>query len=122
MERTSMLNLYLQKSANLYKLLTTIPPGTERVEFIEKVNELLDERELLVEQLKKEGFKYDENDSTHKTLFELDQGIQKRLGLVLDGIKKDLISLQNSKKNEQHYIDPYEKIRNLEGRYYDGKK
>ena len=113
MERTSMLNLYLQKSANLYKLLTTIPPGTERVEFIEKVNELLDERELLVEQLKKEGFKYDENDSTHKTLFELDQGIQKRLGLVLDGIKKDLISLQNSKKNEQHYIDPYEKIRNL---------
>lgn len=117
-----MFNEYLQKSAQLFKHLTIIPEGENRTEYVEKINQLLDERGELVINLKKTGFKFNPEDKTHNTLFELDKGIQERLALVMDAVKNDIKDLQNTKKNERHYIDPYENLRILEGRYYDGKK
>lgn len=117
-----MLKDYLQKSAQLYKHLTDIPDGEDRTDYIEKINIFLDERAELVLQLQKANFQYEDLNKTHKTLFELDKGIQERLTLVMDAVKNDIKELQNTKKNERHYIDPYEDLRTLEGRYYDGKK
>jgi flagellar protein FliT len=117
-----MLNEYLQKSAQLFKHLTKIPDDESRTEYIEKINQLLDERGELVANLQKTGFTFNQEDHTHNTLYELDKGIQERLALVMDTIKNDIRDLQNTKKNERHYIDPYENLRILEGRYYDGRK
>ncbi|MFP3919903.1 flagellar protein FliT [Lysinibacillus telephonicus] len=112
----------LQVSAKLFKHLTTIPNGNERTTFIEEINNLLDERGQLVEQLKLEGFHYDESIKTHVTLFELDKGIQERLNLVLNEVKTDIKNLNNSKKHEMQYINPYSSVRVMDGRYYDKKK
>ena len=117
-----MLNNYLQKSAQLYKHLTSIPDDEKRTEYIEKINQLLDERGELVIKLQESNFQFDDTIKTHKILFELDKGIQERLILVMDAVKDDIKELQNTKKHERQYIDPYENLRALEGRYYDGKK
>jgi flagellar protein FliT len=53
-----MLNKYLQKSAQLFKHLTIIPEGENRTEYVEKINQLLDERGELVKNLQKTGFKF----------------------------------------------------------------
>lgn len=115
-------NQMLQVSAKLYKHLTTIPSGEERTSFIEEINKLLDERGKLVEQLKVESFQYDESNKTHTTLFELDKGIRERLNLVFEDVKSDLKNLNNSKKHEIQYINPYSSVRVMDGRYYDKKK
>ncbi|MEO4054189.1 flagellar protein FliT [Solibacillus sp. CAU 1738] len=117
-----ILTNYLQTSAQLFKYLTQIPTGEERTEYINKINEYLDERGKLVDQLKQFNFKYNETIKMHQTLFELDKGIQERLAIVMEVVKEDIKELQNTKKHEQQYIDPYESLRILEGRYYDGKK
>lgn len=117
-----LLTSYMQISAQLYKYLTQIPTGEERTDYTNKINDYLDDRGKLVDQIKQFNFKYDETNKTHQTLFELDKGIQERLSKVLDVVKEDIKELNNSKKHEQHYIDPYESLRTLEGRYYDGKK
>jgi flagellar protein FliT len=117
-----MVNDYLQISAQLYKHLTTVPVGEERSEYIKKINDLLDQRGEAINALQQSDFKYDENNNIHQTLFELDKGIQLRLKLVMDEVKNDIKELNNTKKNERHYIDPYEDLRTIEGRYYDGKK
>ena len=118
----NILTDYLQKSAQLFKFLTQMPTGQERTKYIKTINEYLDERGKQVEQLKEINFQYDETNKTHQTLLELDKGIQERLALVMEAVKEDIKNLQNAKKHEQQYIDPYESLRILEGRYYDGKK
>ena len=115
-------NDFLQVSAKLYKHLTELPSGDERTEYINIINQLLDQRGVMVGKLKDENFQYNSEDATHKMLFELDKGIRERLDLVLSEVKNDIKDLYNAKKNELHYIDPYEKLRNLDGRYFDGKK
>lgn len=113
---------FLQVSAQLYKHLTVIPDSEDRTEYIKKINELLDMREVSVNGLKQAGFEYNLSNKSHVTVFELDKGIRERLEHLYSSIKEDLRDLQNSKKHEKQYIDPFESIRSLEGRYYDGKK
>lgn len=116
------LNLLLQKSANLFKLLTVLPEEVYRDEYIEDIHKLLDEREENIQSLKQKGFKYDENNSQHKLLYELDLGIRERLNKFLDEIKADIKEIQLAKQKEIQYISPYQELINREGRYYDGKK
>lgn len=116
------LNLLLQKSANLFKLLTVFPEEIHRDDYIEEIHKLLDEREEIVLALKKDGFKYDQNNSQHKLLYELDLGIRERLNIFMDKIKTDIKELQLAKQKEMQYISPYQELMNREGRYYDGKK
>lgn len=116
------LNNYLQISAQLYKHLIEIPDGEERTRYIEKINSLLDKRGGFVVQLKQSNFQFDQTNKTHNIIFELDKGIQKRLSLVMEAVKEDIKDIQNTKKHELQYIDPYESLRTVEGRYYDGKK
>lgn len=118
----AVLNDYMQISAQLYKHLATIAPAEERLEYIEKINEMLDKRGELVEQLKSSGFEYNPEERTHQTLFELDKGIRERLDSVMSAIKTDIKDLNNTKKHESQYIDPYKDVRLVEGRYFDNKK
>ena len=58
----------------------------------------------------------------HMTLFELDKGIREKLDIIMQSIKDDIKDVQKSKKVERQYIDPYGDVRQLNSRYYDGKK
>lgn len=112
----------LQVSARLYELLGTPPKDDNRETYIEKVNELLDQRGLEIDKLQQLGFTMDTVDNSHTLMAELDKGIIGRLNSLMDDIKKDMKNLQISKKNEQQYMNPYSDVRVMDGMYYDKKK
>lgn len=119
MDRTKDL---LQVSAKLYQLLTSVPKGEERGQYIDNINNLLDERGKIIESLQNENIQLNQELKSHAMLIELDQGIRERLEIVMDVIKKDMKNLQNAKKNEQQYMNPYSSVRVMDGMYYDKKQ
>ena len=112
----------LQTSAQLFALLGNTPKVEERDQFIETIHQKLAERQIAVDELVAVGFVFDESDKMHVTLQELDKGIQERLQNVLKLIKQDLKSVQNAKKNEKQYLNPYSDVQVMDGMYYDKKK
>lgn len=119
---TNEIQALLQISASLYAQLGEIPAGDVRDEYIEELNTKLDTRSQVIEQLLKDGFEYNSAEKSHVMLFELDKGIKERLQNVMIDIKKDLKELQNAKKNEQQYMNPYGHVQTMDGMYYDKKK
>ncbi|KOY82381.1 flagellar protein FliT [Lysinibacillus sp. FSL H8-0500] len=111
----------LQVSANLYKVLGDMPTSEGRDGYIERIHYLLDTRETIIEALMQTNFRFDEQDRTHCTLRELDNGIKERLVTVMSSIKQDLANLQKAKKKESQYYNPYSEVRTLDGMYYDKK-
>jgi flagellar protein FliT len=112
----------LQISAKLYQHLTNLPTDEQRDEYIEKIHVLLDERGLLIEKLQQGGFQVDLENKSHRMLVELDKGIRERLKKVMKLIQEDLKGIQNAKKNEQQYMNPYASVQVMDGRYFDNKK
>ena len=113
---------YLQFSTDLYAKLEKFPLEDERETFIEDVFRDLDQLEVLASELKNSGFVYDSTNREHNVLFELDRGIRERLKTLLNVIKMDLKDLQNAKKNEVQYANPYGHVQSMDGMYYDKKK
>lgn len=116
------INDLLQLSANLYKMLGEIPHSLERDDFIKNINDMLDKRGELIKDLQQAGFKYDDQNRIHHTLYELDKGIKERLVTVMNAVKVDMNNLQKTKKNEDRYFNPYANVRVMDGMYYDKKK
>jgi flagellar protein FliT len=116
-----LINQLLQVSANLFKLLGDIPKGEDRDEYIDNINNMLDKRGKIIEDLVQEGFHFDEQNRTHRTLLELDNGIKERLAVVMSAVKQDMANLQKTKKSEQQYFNPYSNVRVMDGMYYDKK-
>lgn len=112
----------LQISAKLFQHLTDIPKGEERESYIERINVLLDKRGAYILALKASGFNIDPDNRTHQTLAELDKGIRERLDKVMTTVKEDMKELNNAKKHEQQYINPYSNVSTMDGRYFDNKK
>jgi len=112
----------LQTSANLFKHLGNIPKGEERDDYIIVINNMLDKRGTIMENLMKEGFRFDNQNRIHRTLLELDNGIKERLAVVMNTVKQDMANLQKTKKSEQQYYNPYSNVRVMDGMYYDKKK
>lgn len=112
----------LQISAKLLKHLNEIPKGEERSAYIEETNRMLDERGALIEKLRQEGFVMNINNKIHNTLSQLNKGILDRLDELMKLVKQDMKDLQNSKKNEKQYMNPYSSVQVMDGMYYDKKK
>ena len=99
----------LATSAQLYEHLTVIPDGDERDQYIEKIDEFLEKRgQLLEEVMSSNNVSLDGHQLTPH-LIKLDAGIQGRLKKVME-------------KSEQVYLNPYSNVSSVDGRYYDGKK
>lgn len=111
----------LQISAKLFQHLTDFPEEEKRDDYIDKINHLLDERGILMEQMQREHFVLELENKSHRMLVELDNGIRERLNNVMKVIQNDLKELQNAKKHEQQYMNPYASVQVMDGRYYDKK-
>lgn len=112
----------LQSSAQLFAFLGNVPNAEERDEYIQEIEQKLADRQVAIDELLETGFQYNPQEKLHATLFELDKGIQERLQNILNTIKIDLKDLQNAKKNEKQYSNPYGHVQIMDGMYYDKKK
>lgn len=112
----------LQISAKLFEQLSIIPKGEERDAYIEDITNKLDARGSIIETLRQLSFQMDSSNKLHVTLGELDKGIRERLEKVMSEIKHDMKDVQNSRKNEKQYSNPYANVQVMDGMYYDSKK
>ncbi|HWL24543.1 MAG TPA: flagellar protein FliT [Ureibacillus sp.] len=112
----------LQVSAKLFQFLESVPSGENRDEFIREIDCQLEERGRLIALLKESGIQIDPQNKMHSILLQLDNGIRARLNIVMESVKQDMKNLQNAKKNEKQYINPYSSVRVMDGMYYDKKK
>ncbi|WP_313892547.1 flagellar protein FliT [Psychrobacillus sp.] len=117
-----VLENFLAASEKLYSHLTTIPGENERDDFIDQIDVLLDEREVTIQALasmdKLELQAHPLTDHLH----ELDRGISERLEKVMDAVKVDIRGLQEMKRKENSYTNPYAATQSIDGMYFDNKK
>lgn len=110
---------FLHVSEKLFSHLASIPSDEDRTAFIDQINILLDVREEAIQRLDKT------NISTHSSynhLLELDKGINEQLEKVMNVVKGDLKDLQQKKRHETSYTNPYAATQTLDGMYFDNKK
>ncbi|MFJ8064160.1 flagellar protein FliT [Psychrobacillus sp. NPDC096426] len=113
---------FLTASEKLYNHLINTPTEDKRDEFIEQINILLDVREQCIEEINvKSPLSLKEYD-LYETLLKLDQGIIKELEKVMTLIKTDIKSLQQKKRHESSYTNPYAATQTMDGMYFDNKK
>jgi len=112
----------LEASQKLFTHLTNIPTAKDRDDFIEKMNQLLDARGEIINQLKENEPYPIQSHTLNKELIELDKGIREQLMKVKMSIVDDMKQLQVSKKSEQRYVNPYSAVQVMDGTYYDQKK
>ena len=60
--------------------------------------------------------------SVYGKLIELDHGINKQLTTVMALVKKDIKELQQKKRHEGSYTNPYAATQMIDGMYFDNKK
>lgn len=113
------LEQFLGASEKLFSHLETIPSDEERTEYIDQINILLDAREEAVQRLDKTIVSMH---SSYNHLLELDKGINERLENVMNAVKGDLKGLQQKKRHETSYTNPYAATQTLDGMYFDNKK
>jgi len=99
--------------------LSKIPSEDERSEFIEHINVLLDVREESIQALSEVDLS---TNSLFTHLVELDKGINDRLQKVMNVVKGDLKDLQQKKRHESSYSNPYAATQTIDGMYFDNKK
>lgn len=109
----------LAASEKLLSHLETTATDEERTEFIDQINILLDVREGAIQRLDKTTIS---NHSSYNHLLELDKRINERLEKVMNVVKGDLKDLQQKKRHEASYTNPYAATQTLDGMYFDNKK
>lgn len=109
---------FIKKTKGLIAHLEGDFPAEEREAYIEKTNQLLDERGELLSQLPDLRLL---NESTKVDLVNLETKIQSILQSQQSKVKKDLQLLQLQKKKTNKYADPYGDI-SIDGMFLDKKK
>ncbi|TQR17387.1 flagellar protein FliT [Psychrobacillus vulpis] len=102
--------------------LDTIPSEDKRDEFIERIEVLLDERENFIRVLSNLKEFNLENDTLKDRVIELDKDVINRLNKVMSVIKGDISELQQMKRREKSYSNPYAATQTIDGIYFDNKK
>ena len=90
-----------------------------RDETIERIEELLDEREKL--QLEMVGPFTEEEKAYGKQLVELEADVQLNLAAFTKRIRGDISESQSKKENMKSYVNPYSNVAR-DGTYYDTKQ
>ncbi|MFO1444450.1 flagellar protein FliT [Bacillus sp. Bva_UNVM-123] len=109
---------FIKKTKDLLAHLQSEFSTDEREAYIEKVQQLLDERGQLLSHMPD---LHSLKDSSKDELIKLETKIQSLLENRQNEIKKDLQILQLQKKKTSKYVDPYGDI-SFDGMYLDKKK
>lgn len=91
----------------------------ERTEIISQVNELLEERGTILQQLKPPYT--EEEEATGLEVVSMDKVIQEKMDHIFQLIQDDLKQLKQQKNRNKTYINPYKDMKIVDGMYLDNK-
>jgi flagellar protein FliT len=103
----------------IYQKLTQSTQGKDREQLITEITSFLEEREELMKQVQPP---YTEEELTlGKELVQMDQEIQGSLQELMTNLKSTMRQLQNQKRNNTKYRNPYQNVGTSDGMFFDKK-
>lgn len=107
-------------TVELHDILQTEVTNQNREEIISKVNDLINKREQVIPFVKP-PFSDDEN-KIGKEVIKLNQEIEIKLEQMFTQLKNEMRKIQQQKKSNRSYINPYGPIKTIDGMYVDSKQ
>ncbi len=114
------LNKYIKKTKIMLQLLAQPLNNDQREKAINKINQLIADREALTKDIKA-PFSSEERE-LGKQAIELDQQLNQELQKVFQDIKKDMRNAKKQSRSNHSYLNPYKNVASYDGRFLDSKK
>lgn len=95
---------------------------SERDQRIESIEQLIAERELLINRIKDQSMDNLIHHPKAQKIVEMEKEIQSKLTQLFDDVKIDLKNLNQNKRSQQSYSNPFTHVQTYDGRYYDKRK
>ncbi|MFC7372997.1 hypothetical protein ACFQPF_15260 [Fictibacillus iocasae] len=116
----SMVNILLQVTEKIHAHVTSgLPEEDGREEYIETLNELIVNRQLVIEQLP--DLYTEEELKMGMTILHLNEVIDPLLEKHLNSIRNSLSLLNKKKQKSSQYANPYQAVSG-DGMFFDKKK
>jgi flagellar protein FliT len=93
--------------------------GQDQANLIEDIQQFLRDREELLKEMKAPYT--DEERQLGQKILQMDKDIQEAFQQILDGLKHSMKQLQNQKKNNAKYVNPYKNVSTMDGMFFDKK-
>ena len=116
---SSLANIYML-THDLYQLIIQSVNKDNREEMIEQINELLNKREVALQNYNPAPSINDEEVMKEISLWNVT--INSRLEEIKLQIQKDLVQLRKAKSSNLQYTNPYQNVATKDGMFYDKKK
>ncbi|WP_277678759.1 hypothetical protein [Gracilibacillus dipsosauri] len=111
---------YYQLTKEMLSLLN-VPSGSQkRKELIDHITEMIDNRQQWMEQIKA-PYTQEEEELGKQTVI-LDRQLNDKLQQLFQSIKKDMRNNKKQQRSNTKYLNPYQSISTLDGRFMDSKK
>ncbi|MGN8648389.1 hypothetical protein ACTNEO_20315 [Gracilibacillus sp. HCP3S3_G5_1] len=114
------LKQYIDKTQIMLQLLTQPLNNEQRESAITKINQLIEERGTLTEEIKPPFTQQEQQLGKHA--MELDQQLNQELKRVFQLIKKDMRNAKKQPRSNHSYLNPYQSVASYDGRFLDSKK
>lgn len=111
----------LKTSRKLNDHLAEKPAQDQREEYIKQIDNLLDQREKDILEIKNNEIVLIEH-AEYENIKKLDSDIKEKLSYLMTQIKTDMKNVKLAKKSEQSYLNPYAATSTLDGMYFDKRK
>ncbi|QSS99608.1 flagellar protein FliT [Pontibacillus sp. ALD_SL1] len=107
-------------TSELYELAKTPPKATEREAFVEKLTELLEKRDKMIEGL--EGPYTDEERQKGQEIIRMNSVVDERVAIHMKQLKTEIAHMKKRKTSNQKYTNPYQSVSTYDGMFLDKKK
>lgn len=107
-------------TVKMKEILSQENSPNERDAVIEQIQQLLEQRENLLAELK-EPFTVEEK-LLGKRLIILNKDIQERMERLFTTLKQEMRQVKKQKSSNKNYVNPYRNVAVMDGMYMDKKK
>jgi flagellar protein FliT len=114
----SAVKVLLEITKNLFDHVSSGLPKDEREPYIERLNELLDQRQAIMNKLP--ATYSEEEQRMGQRILKMNETIEPLLGRQFEEIKHNLSLMKKKKEKNVQYANPYQTL-SADGMYFDKK-
>lgn len=108
-----------EETLRLKEILEEPIQSSDRDTLISKVNEIIEKREVLMEEITP-PFTNAEKELGKKVV-ALNEPIQERMQVIFNSLKKDIQQMKKQKRSNMSYTNPYKNVNTMDGMFLDNK-
>jgi flagellar protein FliT len=115
----SAVKILLEITKNLFDHVSAGLPKEDREPYIERLNELLEQRQAIIDKLP--ATYTEEEQRMGKTIVKMNETFEPLLARQLEEIKQNISTMKKKKEKNTQYANPYQSL-SADGMFFDKKK